>query len=359
MRVLFLSTSPCLPQLVGGAQWSVHYFAQGLRERGHEVKVLAALRNGGWLGFRNKVTRALTKTACPVDRAMGYPTARGWDLSRGLRAAAASDRPDVLLVVGIGSQPVPLAQEALSLGIPVVYLVMDVMFDSHGGPLSALAPARFVANSEFTARRLADRYGCASTVIRPPINTARCQVAGTGRKVVMVNPQQSKGGLVALALAEARPDIPFVFYEAWSGDISAIRQKADSLPNVEWRGPVLDPRKVYEEARILLAPSQAEEAWGMVASEAQCSGIPVLGSDIGGLAESIGDGGIRLAPDAAPGEWLRALDLLWNEPQRWSEYSAAARRRAQRADIQIGAQVAALDQVIRDTVAPAPRQAVA
>lgn len=351
MQVLFLSTSPCLPQLVGGAQWSVHYFLQGLEQRGHRVALLAALRNTGWLGFRNKVQRALTGNACPIDHVMGYPAARGWDLSRGLQATVASSRPDVVLVVGIGSQPVPHALEVLKMGIPLIYLVMDVAFEGHGGPLSDLKHAQFVSNSKFTADRLANRYGCTSTIIRPPINTLRCQVAGTGKKVVMVNPQPSKGGLIALALAEARPDIPFVFYEAWSGDISEIRQRARKLPNIEWRGPVLDPRKVYEEARIMLVPSQAEEAWGMVASEAQCSGIPVLGSDIGGLAESIGDGGIRIAPDASVDTWLQGLEQLWNDPERWAAYSTVARKRAQRDEIQIDYQISALDQVLQEATA--------
>ena len=324
---------------------------------GHRVGVLAALRNTGWLGFRNKVQRALTGTACPTDHAMGYPTARGWDLSKGLQAMVAASKPDVVCVIGIGSQPVPRALDVLALKIPLIYLVMDVDFNGHGGPLSDLKEARFIANSRFTAAKLAARYGCPSTVIRPPIHTARCRVAGTGNKVVMVNPQPSKGGLIALDLAAARPDIPFVFYEAWSGDISAIRERARQLPNIEWRSPVLDPRKVYEEARIMLVPSQAEEAWGMVASEAQCSGIPVLGSDIGGLAESIGDGGVRVAPDAALDVWLAALDQLWNDPQRWADCSANARARAQRDEVQIDHQMAALEQVLRAAVADAHARA--
>jgi hypothetical protein len=346
MRALFLSTSPTLPQLIGGAQWSLHHFARGLARRGYDVAAVAALRNSGSLGLRNKLQRHLTKISFPIDWSMGYPTARGWDLAQGLREMIASFEPDVVLVIGIGSQPVPHALKLMALGIPIVYLVMDVAFEGHGGPLSELHRAVFVSNSAFTAARLAERYGCLSTVIRPPISISGCLVSGNGHKVVMINPQRSKGGVIALALADARPDISFVFQEAWSGDISDIKKQAQRLRNIEWRAPVNDPRKVYREARIVLAPSQAEEAWGMVASEAHCSGIPVLGSEIGGLTESIGPGGIRVAPDAPLEAWLDGLSELWDDRQRWAEVSRAASEYSRRTEIQLDHQIAALDGVI-------------
>jgi glycosyltransferase involved in cell wall biosynthesis len=346
MQILFLSRSAHLPQLVGGAQWSTHYFARGLQRLGHSVSVLAALQDSGWLGLQNKVRRRVGGAPCPVDQAMGYPTGRGWDLSRGLRESVARMRPDVVVVTGIGSAPVPLAAEALAMGLPVVYLVMDVGFERHGGPLTDLDGAMFISNSEFTARRLFEAFALSSIVIRPPVRTSRCAVRGKGKKVVLVNPQESKGGLVALALAAARPDIPFVFYEAWSGDISDIRERARKAGNIEWRSPVLDHREIYEDARIVLMPSQAEEAWGMVASEAHCSGIPVVGSDIGGLVESIGSGGIRVSPAAPLGAWVSALGQVWDSPSEWARLSQAARAYAGRPEIQFDHQIASLDACI-------------
>lgn len=351
MRALFLSTSPTLPQLIGGAQWSLHHFARGLAQRGYDVAAVAALRNSGSLGLRNKLQRRFTRRLFPIDCSMGYPTARGWNLADGLHEMLTSFEPDVVLVIGIGSQPVPHALNVMALGLPIVYLVMDVAFEGHGGPLSALHRAEFVSNSNFTAASLAGRFGCSSTVIRPPISISGCLVPGNGDKVVMINPQRSKGGEIALALAQARPDISFVFQEAWSGDISDIKNRAQQLENVEWRAPVNDPRKVYRDARIVLAPSQAEEAWGMVASEAHCSGIPVLGSAIGGLTESIGPGGIRVAPDAPIGAWLDGLSELWDRRQRWAQSSQAAFEYSKRPEIQLDHQIAALDGVIHLAVA--------
>jgi glycosyltransferase involved in cell wall biosynthesis len=153
--------------------------------------------------------------------------------------------------------------------------------------------------------------------------------------------------LIVLALAEARPDIPFVFYETWSAGSPAIKERAKRAGNIEWRTSVLDPRKVYADARIVIAPSQWEEAWGKIATEAQLSGIPVIGSDIGGMTESIGDGGVRLPPKAPVEEWLAALSRLWDDPTQWEAHSRAALARAGRPEIQLERQIETLDNLVR------------
>jgi hypothetical protein len=55
----------------------------------------------------------------------------------------------------------------------------------------------------------------------------------------------------------------------------------------------------------------AKEAWWRVASEARCSGIPVLGSRRGCLPEAIGGGGIVLDCEQPLDAWVAALGRLW------------------------------------------------
>ena len=83
-------------------------------------------------------------------------------------------------------------------------------------------------------------------------------------------------------------------------------------------------KTVYGRTKILLAPSKWEEAWGRVASEAHCSGIPVLGSRRGGLPEAIGEGGVVLDYDAPLDDWVAALERLWSDAAHYAELSAAA-----------------------------------
>src|SRR5690606_8931945 len=122
---------------------------------------------------------------------------------------------------------------------------------------------------------------------------------------------------VAFGLAERRPDIPFLFVEAWrlSPDVRrAFRDRAARLPNVEWSERVSDMRTVYRRARIALVPSAWEEAWGRIVTEAQVSGIPVLASDRGGLPESVGPGGLLVDAEAPLEAWADALTRLWDDP---------------------------------------------
>ena len=86
-------------------------------------------------------------------------------------------------------------------------------------------------------------------------------------------------------------------------------------------------RTIYADTRVLLAPSQWEEGWGRVVTEAQFSGIPAVASRVGGLPESVGSGGILIDPAAPIERWADALLDLQAE-SNWSAMSEAALRQA-------------------------------
>lgn len=338
MKILFVINGGFLPQSVGGSEWSLHHFAQGLQRQGHVVAVLATVKVAGWTGLRNRLASRILGQSFPVDLHMGYPCFRGLDIEQGLQEAISRFKPDVLFAAGTGSGSVELCRQAMRMGIKVIYSVKDVWFSGHGD-LRTIKDAHFITNSRFTAQRLHEEFGLSSVIVRPPIDPRRCKVPAPGAKVVMINPHEWKGGLIALAMAQARPDIPFAFYESWSIDLTNVKRQARALGNIEWHKSVLDSRKIYRDARVLLVPSQMEETWGMVASEAQCSGIPVIGSDIGGLSEAIGPGGIRLPPDAPISAWLDALDLMWRDRPEWQRLSEAALAHAARPEVQLATSI--------------------
>ena len=89
-------------------------------------------------------------------------------------------------------------------------------------------------------------------------------------------------------------------------------------------------KTVYGRTKILLAPSKWEEAWGRVASEAHCSGIPVVGSRRGGLPEAIGEGGVVLDYDAPLDDWVGAIRTLWTDKAEYDRLSAAAMKFSER-----------------------------
>ncbi|WP_353622770.1 glycosyltransferase [Aliirhizobium terrae] len=103
----------------------------------------------------------------------------------------------------------------------------------------------------------------------------------------------AKGLALALELARLCPDIPFLFARNWplSGREEAeLKQNLKALPNVTLLQRSSNMSEIYAKTRILLVPSQWEETWGRVVSEAQISGIPVLATKVGALPESVGPG---------------------------------------------------------------------
>ena len=137
----------------------------------------------------------------------------------------------------------------------------------------------------------------------------------------MFNPLQRKGGLVFKEIAKKLSSEKFGTVFGWS----SLKDKKDSnnfsseyikritnsegstfdgsLPsyanfdgceNVKIFPSEDDPRVFYRQMKILLIPSQWEEAFGRVAIEAMVNGIPIIASNIAGLKDSIGDGGILI-----------------------------------------------------------------
>ncbi len=109
--------------------------------------------------------------------------------------------------------------------------------------------------------------------------------------------------------------------------------RANALGNVKILKRTSDMRKLYGVAKILLAPSIWEEAWGRVITEAQQNGIPAIASNRGGLPESVGSGGLIIPEDAGIDAWKNALSSLWDNPDTYLELSQAAQERSQQEDI--------------------------
>ncbi|HEY7814431.1 MAG TPA: glycosyltransferase family 4 protein [Nakamurella sp.] len=87
--------------------------------------------------------------------------------------------------------------------------------------------------------------------------------------------------------------------------------------------------RCYAAATVCAVPSQWAEPFGLVAVESMAAGTPVVASDIGGLAEVIGDGcsGALVAP-GRPDDLAAALDMVLGEPALRAQVAAQGRRRA-------------------------------
>jgi glycosyltransferase involved in cell wall biosynthesis len=110
-----------------------------------------------------------------------------------------------------------------------------------------------------------------------------------------------------------------------------LEDRVRAAPGVEHLGfrPPAEVARLMAEARALVFPSVWEENCPMVVLEAQAAGLPVLGTDRGGLPELVADGVHGLLVPAGEPAVLRAgLERLATDPELARRLGAAGRERA-------------------------------
>ena len=334
MRVLFATNHAYLPDHKGGSEVSTHDLCLTLQEQGVAVGVMSALLPRTSLAVHRQIPLLLEPRHGFVrDDFLGYPVFRCNQPAHAVGMVVDSFRPGVVVLQA--GRPLALVDRFTSLGVPCAIYLRDASFDNLGGPVVKRDGVRYVATSRDLARRFDEAFGIHPPSIPPIVRPERYRVESSRKSVTFVCPFPSKGVDIALALAARRADIPFVFVESWQ--MHPVRR---AILNARIRGryniihhrPIDDMRKVYRETRIVLMPSRVAEGWGRVVSEAQLSGIPVLGSRIGGLPESVGPGGILVDPDAGVDQWERSLAQMWDDPVEYERLAERARLHAERAE---------------------------
>jgi glycosyltransferase involved in cell wall biosynthesis len=356
LRILFATDHIHFPQGGGGAERNTHELTMALRERGFEAAVLSSLSpNLSWLSVTNRLRRALPpRRKFPRDSLCGYHVYRGWDINS-IGEVVSRFKPDVIVVQS--TRPDPMLHVLEPYGVPLVVYLHEVDAIDH---LHTLAGKNLtvLANSDFTARRLWDQCGLHCQVVLPLIDPHYYTTPTRRQSVLFVNTTPRKGLETAFALAERRPDIPFDFVLSWilnQDQIAKLAARARKAGNIVLHPPTDDMRSMYASTRVLLVPSKWEETWGRVATEAHINGIPVLGSEIGGLTQAIGSGGLLVPPEAPIEQWLAALSRLWDDPKSYTEFTQAASEYSKRNEIQPSAIVTRLVNILKDAIASGNR----
>jgi glycosyltransferase involved in cell wall biosynthesis len=229
--------------------------------------------------------------------------------------------------------------------------IMSVLYFREESSLGHLtisqAPADVhVANAAIHTER-AMRLGYACTTIPSVVELDACRVESSRQRILFVNPIDISGVDIAIEIARSRPELSFAFAESWRLDgsqLDALYARLTALPNVEFRLRVDDPRRVYADARVLLAP-YLTNGRARVVLEAQANGIPVLGTNIPAMREAIGPGGCVVDPDGPVATWCMSLDAML-EPRRYEELVAAAFVNAARDEIDPDRITAAFEEAV-------------
>jgi len=356
MRILFATGHGFLPQRVGGSESSTNELILALQEQGHDCAVLAQLQGNGWLGLRNRVLMKLTGRALLCDMLAGYPVYRTWFPHRQAAATVARELPDVVLVQS--GESLRMAKAFLEAGLPTIVYLRDVEFHELGGDPAELHGVSYIANSHFVAERFCAAFGPRPHVIRPLFRAGRYATPRAPKYVTFVNPHPVKGVDLTFEIAALCPEIPFCFVEGWpmnKQERAELEARVAAQPNVHLQPRTHDMREIYQATHTLLVPSQWEEAWGRVATEAQFSGIPVVASNRGGLPEAVGPGGRILAHDAPAKDWAAVLRGYWRSRIAYAEASAAALEHSRRPEIDSGRQVQDLCTILSREIRGGPQ----
>ncbi len=352
LRILFATDHIHFPQGGGGGERNTHELSVVLGDQGSHPAVLSGLKaDRSWLSWSNRLRRALPpRQEFPRDTICGYPVFRGWNMDRA-GDVVRRFRPDVVVVQS--TRPDPLLHALAPSGIPLVAYFHEVEDVDHLRSLAGRGIA-ILANSDFTAARLRDRCGLECDVVLPLVDPRYYATTIRPERVLFVNTVPRKGLEIAFSLAERRPDIPFDFVLSWilkPDRIAELEARARKSGNIRLHRPTDDMRSLYATTRLLLAPSQWEEAWGRVATEAHINGIPVLGSSRGGLPQAIGPGGLTVPAEAPIEDWLVALSRLWDDPPTYAAFAHAARGYSRRPEIQPAAIAARLLAILDAAIA--------
>jgi glycosyltransferase involved in cell wall biosynthesis len=207
-------------------------------------------------------------------------------------------QPDVLLTYGGDPITIGMIAEAKRRQIPVVFALHNFAYTN----------PQFLANvdyclvaSEFARRHYREKVGLECQALSYPVdwNRVRAQERNP-RFVTFVNPCIEKGvyafARIAHELGRRRPDIPLLVVESrgTKENLGVCGLDLAAAGNLRIMAHTTDPRQFWGLTKVALMPSVWWENQPLVAIEAMINGIPVVGSNRGGIPETVGRGGIVL-----------------------------------------------------------------
>lgn len=206
--------------------------------------------------------------------------------------------------------------------------VFHLIHNSHPYPEIILAEKRqhIIYNSEWLKDLL--KYEHPSIVVPPPVDYKYYDLGIDTSKneyITLINVNKNKGGEIFTEIARAMPKKKFL------GVLGSYdEQISQNLPNLVYISKQVDIREALNKTRILLMPSEYE-SWGRTATEAMCSGIPVICTDTPGLVENCGKAAIYVKERNNIKNWVEAITKL-DEKETYGSWSRKGKARAKEHD---------------------------
>ena len=292
------------PQHNCGAEWMLHHINKDLISKGHNVRVL--LHQANHYKIKNNYVFDGVDVFPPnesvVDNLMRWGDAifTHLDYTRWTVGAAKLYKK------------------------PVFHLIHN----SHPYPeiINAERNQHVVYNSFWLKEKL--QYNWDNFILTPPVDYRYYDLKIDPAKneyITLINTNENKGGKIFEQIARALPNKRFL------GVLGSYDPQMDAnIPNLKLMPNSPDITQYYKQTRILLMPSEYE-SWGRTATEAYCSGIPVISSMADGLVENCGKAGIYTKDRNDIKSWVKAITEL-DDAKKYSEASKKAKERSREHD---------------------------
>ena len=212
---------------------------------------------------------------------------------------------------------------------------------------TSIRPDRYVAISQYVARRIGRYYNRRSAVVYPPVDTSYFTPDGSRRE---------KFALVVSALVPyKRVDVAVAACRAVGIPLRVVGRGPEARglsrlggPGVEFLGalPDAEVRDLYRRAAVVLLPG--EEDFGLVPVEAQACGAPVVAFGRGGATETVVDGTTGALTAEGEDAFAAGIRRVLDQPPG----AAACRRQAERFSTERFVQE--LTDAVRDVIEAAP-----
>jgi len=206
--------------------------------------------------------------------------------------------------------------------------VFHLIHNSHPYPeiIDAERNQHIVYNSLWLKNQL--QYKWPNFILTPPVDYRIYDLQidpGKNEYITLINTNENKGGKIFEKIAQAMPNKRFL------GVLGSYDPQMDArLPNLKLAPNSPDILQHYRQTRILLMPSEYE-SWGRTATEAMCSGIPVISSEAQGLKENCGSAGIYIKDRNDIKSWVNAINKL-DDKKAYEEASRKAKARSREHD---------------------------
>jgi glycosyltransferase involved in cell wall biosynthesis len=356
MNILFANGRQSPPFFQGGDGVSLHTLLTWLHRCGHRIRCLGIINPHQREVSQEEImhTLALYKAtvttttqerfAYLLDQHYSVLLLRSDLFLPTLREELIRHQPDIVLTqLEASHMVIPLAS---AVGLPVIHFVHDTHPLNSRALAYSVQISKVLFNSSFTATAYRDVLQCPFEILYPPIEHARYYAEERFPvTLTMINPVAHKGASLVATLIRSLREYPFLLVPGWQ----PIEVETEGMSNVTVlsRQTPATMRQIYAQTKILLVPSQYEETFGRVAVEALINGIPVIASNVGGLPEAVGPGGIVIAAYAHLPSWRQAITDLLACPEHQVELGKQGQMHAQQFDIEhIGPQFHAILQNI-------------